>query len=230
MKKIFSLFALLFVGFVLVACNPTVKEDGALTKLETAKSGMDILIEDPSNILANFVVPAKLAGNIAAEWASDNPGVISFGAAQEGEITATVIRPAKGQGDAAVKITATLKLKSELSDEILQVKWEKNLTVKENTVEEIEINTIADILAIRDVAYDGGTYSVDIPNVTIFAKGDVFFGYDGTGIIQLFQSQTTFEVDKVYDVTGALEWYFGIWELVKSTGTLKNRCNTTISN
>lgn len=221
MKKILSFIAILLVGLVLVACEPTVKEDGAQAKLDTAHAGMDILISDPSNITANFVVPSMLAGGIEAVWTSDNPGVISFGAAVNNEVTATVNRPAKGQGDATVKITATLKLKSELSDEILEKKWEKTLTVKENTVEEIEINTIADILAIRDETYDGGEYTVTIPNVTIFAKGDVFFGYDGTGIIQLFNSQTTFEVGKVYDVTGALEWYFGIWELVKSTGVEK---------
>ncbi|MBG0762809.1 hypothetical protein IY230_04195 [Acholeplasma laidlawii] len=221
MKKILSFIAILLVGLVLVACEPTVKEDGAQAKLDTAHAGMDILISDPSNITANFVVPSMLAGGIEAVWTSDNPGVISFGDAVNNEVTATVNRPAKGQGDATVKITATLKLKSELSDEILEKKWEKTLTVKENTVEEIEINTIADILAIRDETYDGGEYTVTIPNVTIFAKGDVFFGYDGTAIIQLFNSQTTFEVGKVYDVTGALEWYFGIWELVKSTGVEK---------
>lgn len=221
MKKILSFIAILLVGLVLVACGPTVKEDGAQAKLDTAHAGMDILISDPSNITSNFVVPSMLAGGIEAVWTSDNPGVISFGAAVNNEVTATVNRPAKGQGDATVKITATLKLKSELSDEILEKKWEKTLTVKENTVEEIEINTIADILAIRDETYDGGEYTVTIPNVTVFAKGDAFFGYDGTGIIQLFNSQTTFEVGKVYDVTGALEWYFGIWELVKSTGVEK---------
>jgi hypothetical protein len=221
MKKILSFIAILLVGLVLVACGPTAKEDGAKAKLDTAHAGMDILISDPSNITSNFVVPSMLAGGIEAVWTSDNPGVISFGAAVNNEVTATVNRPAKGQGDATVKITATLKLKSEISDEILEKKWEKTLTVKENTVEEIEIETIADILAIRDEAYDGGEYTVTIPNVTIFAKGDVYFGYDGTGIIQLFNSQTTFEVGKVYDVTGALEWYFGIWELVKSTGVEK---------
>src|SRR5690554_3160728 len=121
MKKILSILALLFVGFVLVACNPTVEEDGALAKLENAKSGMDILINDPSNITTNFVVPAQLAGGIVAEWSSDNPGVISFGTAQNNEVTATVNRPAKGQGDATVKITAKLKLQSEISDEMLEV-------------------------------------------------------------------------------------------------------------
>ncbi|NWH14925.1 hypothetical protein HXX03_05510 [Acholeplasma laidlawii] len=221
MKKILSFIAILLVGLVLVACGPTAKEDGAIAKLDTAHAGMDILISDPSNITSNFVVPSMLAGGIEAVWTSDNPGVVSFGTAVNNEVTATVNRPAKGQGDATVKITATLKLKSEISDEILEKKWEKTLTIKENTVEEIEIETIADILAIRDEAYDGGEYTVTIPNVTIFAKGDVYFGYDGTGIIQLFNSQTTFEVGKVYDVTGALEWYFGIWELVKSTGVEK---------
>lgn len=204
-----------------MACEPTVKEDGAQTKLDTAHAGMDILISDPSNITSNFVVPSMLAGGIEAVWTSDNPGVVSFGTAVNNEVTATVNRPAKGQGDATVKITATLKLKSELSDKILEKKWEKTLTVKENTVEEIEINTIKDILDLRDETYDGGEYTVTIPNVTVFAKGDALFGYDGTGIIQLFNNQTTFEVGKVYDITGALEWYFGIWELVKNTGVEK---------
>ena len=127
MKKILSFIAILLVGLVLVACKPTVKEDGAQAKLDTAHAGMDILISDPSNITANFVVPSMLAGGIEAVWTSDNPGVISFGAAVNNEVTATVNRPAKGQGDATVKITATLKLKSELSDEILEKEMGKNI-------------------------------------------------------------------------------------------------------
>lgn len=64
MKKILSFIAILLVGLVLVACEPTVKEDGAQTKLDTAHAGMDILISDPSNITSNFVVPSMLAGGI----------------------------------------------------------------------------------------------------------------------------------------------------------------------
>ncbi len=222
MKKVLSVLTGLLLALVLVACGPEVQPvDGSVAKLETAYQSMSVLIADPSNITANFVVPTKLAGGVTAAWSSDEPGVVAFGAPAADQSTATVNRPAKGQGDATVKITATLSLKSELSDEILTREWNLNITVKENTVEEITIETIADILAITDASYDGGTYQVEIPNVTVFARGDVFFAYDGTGIIQLFQSQTEFEVGKVYDITGSLEWYFGIWELVKSTGVEK---------
>ncbi|VEU83047.1 immunoglobulin-like domain-containing protein [Acholeplasma hippikon] len=220
MKRVLSVVSLFLLALFLIACEKTDEQptDKNQVALDSAYSKMGAIISDPSNITVNFVVPTTLAGGVKAEWSSKEEGVISFVANPDGTMTATVNRPNMGEGDAKVEISAKLTIKAELSDATLEKVWSIVLTVKENTVEVIEINTIADVLAIRDEAYDGGTYSVTIPNVTVFAKGDVFFGYDGTGIVQLYQSQTTYEIGKVYTITGALEWYFGIWEIVKSTG------------
>ncbi len=220
MKKVLTVLSVLFLSFALYACGPgTQPVDGSIAKLDTAHGNMSTLIADPSNIVASFQVPTSLAGGVTAAWESNNPGVISFGAPASGIANVTVNRPAVGQGDAVVTITATLSLKSELSDEILTKEWSIQLTVKENTVVEITIETIADILAIVDPAYDGVDYAVSIDNVTVFVNGGIPFGYDGTGIIQLFQAGSGIEAGKVYNIEGTLDWYYGIWEIKGAVGT-----------
>src|SRR5690606_5818505 len=40
----------------------------------------------------------------------------------------------------------------------------------------------------------------------------------GTGIIQIYQGAAPqLEVGKVYTISGTIDWYFGIWEITKST-------------
>lgn len=220
MKKVLTVLSALLLTFVLFACVPAVETvDGSLAKLDTAHGNMSTLIGDPSNITASFQVPTALAGGVTATWESSNVGVVSFGTPSNGISNVTVNRPAVGQGDAVVTITATLTLKSELSDEMLTKEWSIQITVKENTVVEITIDTIADILAIVDPAYDGVDYAVSIENVTVFVNGGIPFGYDGTGIIQLFQAGSGIEVGKVYNIEGTLEWFYGIWEIVGAIGT-----------
>ena len=194
--------------------------DGAVAKLQQAYDSLGALITDPNNITVGFQVPAQLANSVQAAWSSNQPGVISFGTASAGFINATVNRPAKGAGDAPVTITAALSLQSELSTAMLTRNWSLALTVKENTVAELVIENIADILAVEDPEYDG-TFNVVLEDMTIFgtSAGEAW-AYDGTGIIQIYGgAASTMEVGKVYTVSGTIEWYFGIWEIVRSTAT-----------
>jgi hypothetical protein len=92
------------------------------------------------------------------------------------------------------------------------------VTVKQNTVELIVINSIADILALRDPSLDR-TLNVTLANLTIFARsGGEAFAYDGTGIIQIYRGAAeNLTVGRVYTISGLIDWYFGIWEIVDST-------------
>ena len=189
------------------ACNQgdsssSVAVDGAVAKLQQAYDSLGALIPDPSNITTGFEVPVTLANSVTAEWSSDEPGVISFGTPAGGFSVATVNRPAKDAGDAVVTISAILSLQSELTSEMLHQTWDIDLTVKENTVAELVIDNVDDILAIIDPVYDG-ELSVTLNDMTIFAKsaGEAF-AYDGTGIIQVYAgAASTMSVGKAYMIS-----------------------------
>ena len=194
------------------------KVDPAEAKLETAYDSLNAVISDPSNITGNFNAPTTLANGVTATWSSSNPGVATVGNPSGGFSIITVNRPAFGEANVKVTLTVELSIPSELKDsETLTKEWSIEITVVANTVEVVNIENVADILAITNADYDG-TLQVEIPNLTIIAKGDTTFAYDGTGIIQVYGGlQETLVVGKVYTVSGTLQWYFGIWEIEKWT-------------
>lgn len=222
MKKVLFILSILVMGLVLVSCDGDEPEvvDGAIAKLQTAYDGLNGVISDPNNITGNINLPTALANSVVATWESDEPGVVSIGEAVSGIAIATVNRPEMGAGDATVVLTATLSLQSELTTDVLTQTWTVTLTVKENTVATITIDTVADILAITDSSYDG-TYQVTIENLSVFAKGDdAAFAYDGTGTIEVYGGASAdMEVGKVYTVSGTIDWYYGLWEITGSTAT-----------
>ena len=216
MKKVFLLITVILFGLGLASCAE--KVDPAEAHLQTAYDSLNAIISDPSNIKASFNVPTTLANDVTAEWSSSNPGIATVGAPSGGFSIITINRPAFGEDNAKVTLTVELSIPSELEEgETLTKEWSIEITIIANEVEEISIETVADILAIDDAAYDG-TFQVEIPNMTIIAKGDTTFAYDGTGVIQVYGGlQETLEVGKVYTVSGTLQWYFGIWEIEKWT-------------
>ncbi|MGE4320220.1 MAG: immunoglobulin-like domain-containing protein [Acholeplasmataceae bacterium] len=222
MKKVLFILSILVMGLVLVSCGDKEEPvDGAIATLASAKTSLNGVFSDPSNITNNITVPTSLlSGAVTAEWTSDEPGVISFGTPDAGLVTGTVNRPALGDGDATVVVTAALSIQSELSTDMLTDTFTITLTVKENTVAEILIETVADILAVVDSEYDG-TYNVTIENLSVFAAGDdAVFAYDGTGVIEVYGGASSeMEVGKVYTVAGTIDWYYGLWEITKSTAT-----------
>ncbi len=222
MKKVLFILSILVMGLVLVSCGDKEEPvDGSIATLASAKTSLNGVFSDPSNITNNITVPTSLLnGAVTATWTSDEPGVIAFGTPDAGLVTGTVNRPALGDGDATVVVTAALSIKSELSDDMLTDTFTITLTVKENTVAEISIETVADILAVVDSEYDG-TYNVTIENLSVFAAGDdAVFAYDGTGVIEVYGGASAdMEVGKVYTVAGTIDWYYGLWEITKSTAT-----------
>jgi hypothetical protein len=221
MKKVLLILSILFTGLMLVSCGGDDVVDGAIAKLDTANSALNGVIADPNNITNGFEVPASLVGGVTATWESSEPGIVSFGTASGGFVVVTVNRPALGDGDATVVITATLSIESELEDGgTLTDTWTVTLTVKENTVAELEIENVADVLAITDEAYDG-ELQVTLNDLTVFAvSGGNSFVYDGTGSIQIYGE--ALEVGSVYTVAATIEWYYGIWELTDATATLQS--------
>ena len=216
MKKVFLLITVILFGLGLASCAE--KVDPAEAHLQTAYDSLNAIISDPSNIKASFNVPTTLANDVTAEWSSSNPGIATVGAPSGGFSIITINRPAFGEDNAKVTLTVELSIPSELEEgETLTKEWSIEITIIANEVEEISIETVADILAIDDAAYDG-TFQVEIPNMTIIAKGDTTFAYDGTGIIQVYGGlQESLEVGNVYTISGTLEWYFGIWEITEWT-------------
>lgn len=213
MKKVFLFIAIIAFGLVLVSCKG--KEDPAEAVLQGAYDSLSALISDPSNITGSFEVPTSLANGVSASWTSSNPGVATVGTPSGGFANVTVNRPAYGEADVKVTLTVELSIPSELDeDEMLTKEWSIELTIKANTVAPVVIDSIADVLAITDPAYDG-EYQVTLEDLTIFAKGkDAAFAYDGTGIIEVYSGdQTKLEVGKVYTIDATIEWYYGLWEL-----------------
>jgi hypothetical protein len=197
----------------------SVAVDPALAKLQSAFDSLGGLLADPTNLTTGFQVPVGLANGVTAAWSSAEPGVLGFSTTPvNGLINATVNRPAKGNGDASFNIFADLSIPAELTAGNLTLRWTQAVTVKQNTVDLIVINSIADILALRDPALDR-TLNVTLSNLTIFARsGGEAFAYDGTGIIQIYRGAAeNLTVGKVYTISGLIDWYFGIWEIVDST-------------
>lgn len=199
--------------------SSSVAVDPALAKLQSAYDSLGGLIADPTNITTGFQVPVNLANGVTATWTSAEPGVLGFSTTPvNGLINATVNRPAKDNGDASFNVFADLSIAAELTAGNLTRRWTQGVTVKQNTVELIVINSIADILALRDPALDR-TLNVTLANLTIFARsGGEAFAYDGTGIIQIYRGAAeNLTVGRVYTISGLIDWYFGIWEIVDST-------------
>jgi hypothetical protein len=190
--------------------------------LNDAYDSLGALIADPTNITTGFQVPATLAtGSVTVSWSSSEPGVLGFGTTVTNNlINVTVNRPKKGDGDAPLNVIADLSIPAQLTTGNLTRRWTQAVTVKQSTVDEVVINNVADILALTDPGLDRNL-NVTLDDMTIFAKsGGEAFAYDGTGVIQIYRGAAdSLVVGKVYTISGLIDWYFGIWEIVNSLAT-----------
>ncbi len=216
MKKVLLVFTIFLAGIFLTSCNNG-EED-----LQAAYDTLGGVIQTPAAVTNNFYLPTDLVGEVTAEWSTDQPGVISLGEPDaEGLVLATVNRPAFGENNADVVISAVLTLPSTNNTMTYTI----TVTVIAQSVQELTINNIADFLAVTDAAYDPADAQdktqIDLNNVTVFAKGDdSAFIYDGTGITEVYGGASgSMEVGKVYNVSGTMEWYYGLWEISNSTAT-----------
>lgn len=217
MKRILSILSMVVLAFGLIACNGNKKEDPALEKLQQAHDGLNVLIKDPSNILADFEVPAVLAHGVKAEWSSSEPGIISFSEEKDGMITVIVNRPQKGAGNASVELKATLSIKAENSDEILKKEWSQKLTVIEATLDYAVIGTIAEVIA--KAKKDDW---VKMTGVTLSGKTkDGIYITDETGSMFVYlaaEPNKNWEVGKAYDVEGQFTIYYNAYQIQSIKG------------
>src|SRR5690554_546618 len=224
MKKIFSIFSVLFLALVLVACKKDKAVDPAQEKLDNAYDAVMVLFENPQEITSNLSLPTSMAGGVTVEWSSSEPGAASVGTPSGGFVTITINRT-PGVDTNAV-LTAKFSIPAENSDEILTRSRDIPIKIIASADLNIPRGNIGEILAIvhpeSDPSNKADKLDVNLQNVTIFAQGEgsVVFGYDGTGIIQFYGGTNEWEVGKVYNVSGLLEWYFGIWEVIDPVATL----------
>src|SRR5690554_5201560 len=224
MKKIFSIFSVLFLALVLVACKKDEAVDPAQEKLDNAYDTVMVLFENPQEITSNLSLPTSMAGGVTVEWSSSEPGAASVGTPSGGFVTITINRT-PGVDTNAV-LTAKFSIPAENSDEILTRSRDIPIKIIASADLNIPRGNIGEILAIvhpeSDPSNKADKLDVNLQNVTIFAQGEgsLVFGYDGTGIIQFYGGTNEWEVGKVYNVSGLLEWYFGIWEVIDPVATL----------
>lgn len=139
----------------------------------------------------------------AISWSSDMPANLDI---VDGE--GVVVRPAAGEDDVTVTVTASITVGSDTFTREYQFK-----------VLAYEAPTLVDsIAAISDAA--SGDY-VQVNGVTVIAiVGTNAFLSDGTNMIYVYDSSfgDNVEVGSVYDVAGVFSPYYGIPELVSDTG------------
>lgn len=161
-----------------------------------------------------FVTTAKdsLNNEYTVVWTSSHPDILSA--------TGVVTQP----DDADVVVTMTASITFENVTETKTVTF--NVFKKaDNTV---YAETIAE--AIAAVTFEEGKYTTTYPTVfeklTVLGKlDDSYIVTDGTDVLIVFSTVVAFEVGKVYEVSGAIQDYFGVYEIVPNgnvalTGTL----------
>ena len=104
MLKKLALFLLIAVSVLsLAACRRNRIDPEILEKLEDAAGR--VLFVDTGAVTAPLTFPRTLVHGVTVEWSSDNPAVISN--------TGAVTRPAAGQPNATVNVTATFSLEGQ---------------------------------------------------------------------------------------------------------------------
>lgn len=106
--------------------------------LDRAVAGVSI----PTTATADFVVPVTSAG-VAVGWASDSAAISVSGS------TATVIRPAAGDGDANVTLTATFTVGSETRTQTYPVLVPQQLSATQKVDQDLAAIQIANLDDIR---------------------------------------------------------------------------------
>ena len=187
------------------------------TAAETVSEVFDIVVTFPANEgltgseewlgtvdgIAAFLPTYSYEGTeFTIAWTSDNAAL----AIADGE--GTVTRPATGEDDVTVTVTATIVYGGETFTRTYEFKV---LAFEAPTV-------VASVADIFDVA--SGDY-VQVNGVTVIAiVGTNAFISDGTNIIYVYDSAfgNNVQVGSVYDVAGVFSPYYGIPELTSETG------------
>lgn len=212
MKKVLSIITMLILSLVVVACADQAV-DGSVASLSQAKDGLNAIIYDPSNITRNFDMPTTLLGGVTATWTSSDEEGLVFGPAVNGMSKATVTRPAYGEANKKVTISALLSVKSELSDDVLTDTWSIEITIVADTVKPTTVISIKDAFENNEI---GATVTVKGTLLGYTGNGTLSF-YDGTGAVSIYNTAEAAEiyknVGKEYTITGVTTLYSGLRQL-----------------
>lgn len=175
--------------FTVKVLAETVKSDA-----EKLQESWNALILDASDlVLSDIDLPDTVLG-AAVTWVSGTPAIV----ANDGTLT----RPAVGEGNEVVVLTATLTIGTETMTK------EFSVTIKEEAPE-----NLLTILAMKTSASNNDIVELDGIVISVldqdYYKG--YYLYDGTGIIYVFTGtsiSTEIEVGDVLYIKGTYEIYF----------------------
>lgn len=185
MKKVLTLFLAIALSFTLASC--TNKED--LANAEDAAQKLSVEVTDASAVTSNLTLPTEGLHDATIVWASDNETVI----ATDG----TVTRPAYGEDDATVILTATITVGEESTEKALTFKVLADLNYVAATAKEVESSSFesGDLVKVSGIV-------VGIINTYGFQI------YDGTGFTYIHEEkQPTVVIGDEVEVKGVKGTY-----------------------
>jgi len=192
MKKILTLALLLIASFTLVACGETTDEMSDADKVEEARASL--LLGGLDQVKANMNLPTAGRNGTTISWESSDPSIIS----NTGEVT----RPAEGEGNAEVTLTATITLNEESATrEFLAI-----------VIQEEPSNTFDSIATLHETSSKNDVVEFQGIVSSVFNGG--YFLTDGTDVIGVY-GQLAEEVnvgDEIY-VKGTYDSYYTLFQI-----------------
>jgi hypothetical protein len=212
-KKISLLFIALVFILGLAACGPKVDPDQAA--FDEAYQALSVVYPggDSEKVIASFTLPTSLRNGVTATWESNDTThapIVTTGAVT----SVNVVRPENGEGNATVKLTATLTLNNvtdtkEFTFTILEEPFVTIITLSEIKASEVTI----------DPAGSGTTGPLDgqnvrILDVTVIAKDtDAYWISDGTTSLMVYESPANVQIGQKGDIITEIDIYYGAWQL-----------------
>lgn len=215
MKKIGLLVLIFTFFFTLAACG---KDDGDQKVYDEAYQALNVVFPggDSTKVVTSFTVPTSLRGGVVATWTSSDTTYANI--TTSGTITTVnVIRPAFGEGNKNVTLTATVSFNDIQGSKQFQFTiLEEPDGIVEKTISEIKATTVTP---------NGDTYDSDLAGENIRIKNVTVVGLDtdgyyiSDGITALFVFNAPGDVIKVGqkgDILGEVALYYGAYQLANS--------------
>lgn len=219
MKKIGLLFIVLTLVFSLFACKDKVDEDQVI--YDAAYTALDIVVPGGDNeaVIASFTVPTALRGDVVATWTSSD--TVHAAITTAGAITTVnVVRPAFGEGNASVTLTAALSYNEKSGTKTFDI-----IILEEP--EGVIVMTLSEIKG-TEVTYDeSSTYylsdikgeTVRIADVTVVGlDSDAYYISDGVTAMMIYGAPgATIVLGQKGSVLATVDLYFGAYQLKSAT-------------
>jgi hypothetical protein len=178
----------------------TVLAEEDLNDAEKVAADTASLFVQEGAVYGDLTLPTSGPNGTTITWSSDKPDYIS----NTGEVT----RPAIGEGDEVVTLTATITLNDESDTKVFEFR----------VIEDVLVMTINEI---KTTAEEGDDVLVRALVLGHFKEGTYkgYFAYDGTGYIyiHLGSSAPTVEIGKVYQIAGEYDVYYGMPQIAYPT-------------